>query len=114
MLGATHSGGSRSLGVVASPSTSSMMVHPRSNSPSAIPPGDADTYPPSSELIRIDSDDGTDMQARMSPPDADNDDGMHDISDNHNHNRVARVDTDNDVDFNGGSAVIEDDMVDID
>ena len=115
MLGATHSGSNRSFGVVASPSTSSMIVHPRSNSPSAISAGDTVSDPSLLDLIRVDSDDGTDVQARMSPPDTDNDDGMQDIS--VTHNRVVRtdtLDTDNDIDVNGDDATVEDDMLSID
>ena len=85
-----------------------MMVHPRSNSPSAISSADAS----SQDLIRIDSDDGTDIQARTSPPDTDNDDGMRDMS--QVHSRIARTDTDNDIEVSGGNAVDDDDMLNID
>ena len=108
VLGATHSDGNRSLGVVASPSTSSMIVHPRSHSPSVIPSGDAS----SQDLIRVDSDDGTDIQTRNSPPDTDNDDGMQDMS--QVHSRMTRTDTDNDIDVGGGDAVDDDGMVNVD
>ena len=105
----THIGGPPNA--VASPSSSSMIAHPRSNSPSAGPAVGVDPSPPPPRaLIRIDSDDGDDIQTRLSQPDTDNDDGM--IDNSANRNRINRVDTDNDVDFTGIDE--NNDMTDID
>ena len=111
-LGAVHSGISRGLGVITSPSTSSMIVHPRSHSPSAGPPVGSGSSPPPRDLIRIDSDDGIGGQARSSPLDTDNDDGMNDMVSVQG--RISRVDTDNDIEFNVDGVDDEDDIVDID
>ena len=62
--------------------------------------------------MHIDSNDDADGQARMSPPDTDNDDGMVDISDARV--RMVRFDANNDVEFNGDNAAVEDDMIDND
>ena len=110
VIGAAHS--SRDDSMIASPSSSSMIAAPRSKSPSVGPDLSADPSPPNHELIRIDSDDNVDIQARSSPPDTDNDDGMTDVSPNRN--RVSRIDTDNDVDFSGVNNVVDDDMINID
>ena len=110
IIGAIHSG--RDAGMIVSISSSSMIAAPRSISPSAGSNLSANSSPSAHDLIRIDSDDNVDVQACISPLDTDNDDVMIDVS--RNNDRVARVDTDNDVDFSGGNNVEGDDMVDID
>ena len=112
IIGAAHSGNNQDLGVVTSPSTSSMIVHPRSHSPSAAPDTNVGSSPPAHSLIRVDSEDDINRQPRSSPPDTDNDDGMNDVSDIQN--RLVRVDTDNDVEFGGNDVNNEDDITDID